>query len=295
MQAIGKAEAGDYDKSFGDVFDKKLGYVTRIRDQSKPGKPFYDLMTPEQWSEKTLNKRKRLTEMNLGEVLEFQKYRNSKVPSSAAVGTYGFMVSGLFGENYKTNPNGGIVKEMGLSMDTPFNKDTQDKIAEYLLKKKTKSLNSFGVPTTPEYQYMSWYIGEGGAAAIWRAIQSGDGDKKVGDILTAAKIRWAPNVNPELGAEKFNQGGVKNTAKNFVMVMGDRLKKGGLQTHMEPNPGNIDVSGKSIDNADMKKSLSQRSGAQSVVVNNTTNVLNKETTVASSSDRGSDNPQYKRQ
>ena len=50
----------------------------------------------------------------------------------------------------------------------------------------------------------------------------------------------------------------------------------------------------SIENSDLKKSLSEQLKPQQVAINNTTNVLNRETTVASSSDRGSDNPQYKR-
>jgi putative chitinase len=50
----------------------------------------------------------------------------------------------------------------------------------------------------------------------------------------------------------------------------------------------------SIENSDMKKSLSEQLKPQQVAINNTTNVLNKETTVMPSSDRGSENPQYKR-
>jgi putative chitinase len=50
----------------------------------------------------------------------------------------------------------------------------------------------------------------------------------------------------------------------------------------------------SIENSDMKKSLSEQLKPQTVAMNNTTNVYNRETTVMSSSDRSSENPQYKR-
>jgi predicted chitinase len=50
----------------------------------------------------------------------------------------------------------------------------------------------------------------------------------------------------------------------------------------------------SIENSDMKKSLSEQLKPQQVAINNTTNVLNRETTVSASSDKGSDNPQFKR-
>jgi putative chitinase len=55
-----------------------------------------------------------------------------------------------------------------------------------------------------------------------------------------------------------------------------------------------EIGSASIENADMKKSMNQTSNAQPVVINNTTNVSNSETTVMSGSDRGSENPQYKR-
>jgi predicted chitinase len=56
-----------------------------------------------------------------------------------------------------------------------------------------------------------------------------------------------------------------------------------------------DIMNLSRDNADMKKSLSQGSGAQQVAINNTTNVSSTETTVMPNTNKGSENPQYKRQ
>jgi flagellum-specific peptidoglycan hydrolase FlgJ len=50
----------------------------------------------------------------------------------------------------------------------------------------------------------------------------------------------------------------------------------------------------STQNADMKKSLNVSSNAQPVVINNTTNVSNRETTVMPGSDKGSENPHYGR-
>jgi hypothetical protein len=45
----------------------------------------------------------------------------------------------------------------------------------------------------------------------------------------------------------------------------------------------------------MKKSMNQTSNAQPVVMNNTTNVSSTETTVMPNTNKGSENPQYKRQ
>jgi predicted chitinase len=55
-----------------------------------------------------------------------------------------------------------------------------------------------------------------------------------------------------------------------------------------------EIGSASVNNADMKKSLNESSNAQPIVVNNTTNVSNKETTVMPGSDKGSENPHYGR-
>jgi hypothetical protein len=163
-------------------------------------------------------------------------------------------------------------------MDTIFNKDTQDKLAVPLLEGNLAYLEKNGVPTTPGWAYMSWYIGMGGATAIWKAIQNGNGNKKVGEILDAAKINWGPAVNPELGAETF-KGGMENTASNFPVLLENRLKKqGGL--HMTPQ-GVLTIGGeinaKSVENADMKKDMAQTPGGVVIMQqnnNNTTQTTN---------------------
>ena len=289
MSAIAGAEGGKkYDISFGDVVMKDGTLKNRLRD--KPGGTFLNLKTPEEWSEETLGKKKKLTQMTLKEVLEFTRYRSKTWPSSGAVGTYGFMPSTLFGKNFMTNNDpqksiGGELKASGI-MDwdkTLFNKETQDFLAVPLLQRNLRTISAAGVPTTPGWAYMSWYTGPGGAIAVWKAIQSGKGNEKVGKILSDAKVPWAPNVNPELGAEEFNGPAgkrVKNTALNFPIVLENRLKeKGGL--HMSPeglptilqqtNNGQK-VSDVSMQNSDMRKMMNASSSS--------TVVINQQNTVA---------------
>jgi len=231
MAAIKGAEGGgNYDITFGDVKMKDGSLQNRLKDPKT--KQFLNLKTPEQWSEETLGKKKKLTEMKLSEVLAFQKYRNNTWSSSGAAGSYGFMPSTLFGKDWSTKASGGIVGQLGLSMDTIFDKETQDKLAVPLLEGNLAYLKKNGVPTTPGWAYMSWYIGMGGATAVWNAIKNGQGNKKISEILDAAKINWGAGVNPELGAETF-KGGMKNTADNFPVLLEGRLKEhGGL--HMSP-------------------------------------------------------------
>jgi len=125
--------------------------------------------------------------------------------------------------------------------------------------------------------------GSGGAVSIFKkAIEDSGG-------INANPSKIIENVY-KIRATKFgssNESVRKSVQERFIKeqtLAQEMLKKDGDK-----------LASTSVDNVDMKKSLNESSNAQPVVVNNTTNVLNKETTVASSSDRGSDNPQYKRQ
>ncbi len=89
------------------------------------------------------------------------------------------------------------------------------------------------------------------------------------------------------------EGGVENKGEGWD-AKGSHLYVN-YQRALASNKTAEDIMNLSRDNADMKKSLSQGSGAQPIIMNNTTNVSNRETTVMSGSDKGSENPQYKRQ
>jgi len=67
-----------------------------------------------------------LTEMTLGQVKELQ----GKM-SSSAIGRYQFLYSTLWGT--QSNPTGGLVSRLGLSLEETFNAEMQDKLALALL------------------------------------------------------------------------------------------------------------------------------------------------------------------
>jgi len=87
---------------------------------------------------------------------------------------------------------------------------------------------------------------------------------------------------------------VGNRASEIVAMIRkgfDNLTNDTLVPEKIPNSKIEDMS---IDNAEMKKLMRQQSSAQAVIMNNTTNVSNRETTVMPGSDKGSENPHYGR-
>jgi hypothetical protein len=186
-----------------------------------------------------------------------------------------------------------MVKKLGLDPDkTYLNKDTQD----LLFAKGLTTKGSGGREAVDDY-----INGKQGATRDAAILELAMEFASVGvpyDIKAKSLFKnTLPKVNLKKGETFYKTPGGFNKAHNSPEEVGaaldaDRISKAKLQT-IDTTVGSS-LNDSSMNNADMKKSLSQRSGAQSVVVNNTTNVLNKETTVASTSDRGSDNPQYKR-
>lgn len=200
-QAIGGAEAGgSYDVAFGDRTDKNGNISNKI-----------NLPTAEQFGGK------KLSDMTLAEVQQFQAARDAKNKGSGAAGKYQFMPSTLFGSDRKS----GLVKQLGLSMDTKFDKNTQDRLQEALVTQNMKQLSSSGVPTTDANVYMAHYIGAEGAKKVHDAIKAGE-NITVADALTrgakdpkAAKDALTKN-NEELGRIRVTE---------FEGVLADRLKK----------------------------------------------------------------------
>jgi hypothetical protein len=187
-----------------------------------------------------------------------------------------------------------MAEKLGLDPDkTYLNKDTQD----MLFAKGLTTKGSGGRGAVDDY-----IGGKQGATRDAAILALAMEFASVGvpyDIKAKSLFKnTLPNVDLKKGETFYKAPGGFNKAHNSPEEVGaaldaDRTSKAKLQTNNTTVGSSLNDS--SMNNADMKKSLGQGSGAQPVVVNNTTNVLNKETTVASSSDRGSDNPQYKRQ
>ena len=176
--------------------------------------------TPEQFSGK------KLTDMTLQEVLDFQKNRESVQSGQSAVGAYQFMPTTLFGKEgfYGKGKIGGIVAKSGFSMDTKFSKETQDRLAEILMQENVKALESMKFPITPQNLAMAWSIGPGGVAAVYKAIKEGRGEESVASALKHERLPVNEKNNPHL---------VKNKAKDFY---GYFTKKMGY-SEMELPPG----------------------------------------------------------
>jgi hypothetical protein len=236
--AIAKAESGgDYDITFGDRKDK-TGKIVNSKDYPTPEKLFG----------------KKLTDMTLAEVKEFGRIRSSISPNSGATGAYQFMPSTLFG-NSKTP---GLVQQAGLSMDTKYNKETQDLLYDIYKKQNQNALTRNGVPITPGNEYMAHYIGPAGAAAVYR---NKDVNKSVAEVLTDANLP-APGKqnNPEL---------YKIKAVDFEKILAERVsKKMAPHSAGQTIGANIDASSK--ENQELHKDLNTPSAASSTI--NQTNV-----------------------
>lgn len=216
LNAIGSNEgAGSYDIAFGDQKDPKTGIIHNYINSTK-------VMTAAEWYASTHpgQQPKNLSDMTLNEVYRFQNYRDSK-GNFAAVGKYQFLKGTLFGSPDRTTGKltGGLLSQLGsISMDTKFDGNLQEKLAETLLERNTNALKSYGIPTTPGYIYMSWYIGAGGTKAIWDAVKSGRGNMSVADVYMAAGLGDPRPANPKLG---------KTRADEFERELGGQMAAAG--------------------------------------------------------------------
>ena len=251
----GQESGGNYDITFADRVDPKTGKIKNIKGYKTPE----DLYN------------KKLTEMSLSEVKEFGKKRSAVSQNSGAVGKYGFMPSTLFGRTDKHGKHVlGLVEQMGLSMDTPFNADTQEQIQNFLQKQNITQLKNQGVAITPGNTYMAQYIGATGAGAVHRAIEKGE-NKTVAQAMIDEKLN-APGKenNPELYNIKVSE---------FEGVLANRLKKHGYKPQETPIPENK----KQQIPEQMKKDNSQKTSSISIM-NNNTNVINGSTNMAINND-----------
>jgi hypothetical protein len=243
--AIGAAESGgNYDITFGDTVDKKSGKIKNLKGYPTPEELFG----------------KKLTDMTLSEVKEFGQIRSAKSPSSGASGKYQFMPSTLFGrvgKDGKLRP--GLVQQLGLSMDTKFTPQVQDKLQELLHTQDVATLKRLGVPITPGYEYMAHYIGARGASAVHKSISKGENVTVAQALVNDGLQEPGPN-NKELYQIKVNE---------FEKILEQRLvKKGGLTSpHSAGQEVGTKIDSASQENKNLKKSMAQKSGSTTIINN----------------------------
>ncbi|CAB4133040.1 hypothetical protein UFOVP250_27 [uncultured Caudovirales phage] len=245
-QAIAGAESGgNPDVTFGDTVVK--GVILRRKylspEQSKFHKP--------------------LTQMTLTEVEEFQRIREKLSPNTGAVGKYGFMHSTLFGS--KGRP--GLVQQLGLDMNTPFNVDVQEKLNALMQKQNIQQLQNKGVPITPGYQYMATYIGAKGTSEVYQSIQKGE-NKTVAQIMLEHGHKVGEK-NPEL---------YKIHAQDFEKILEDRLIKKGHLTPKAIETPNVKSNGNNLNkkSADVVSDKKNKNNNTQVMVNKSTNIVNNQ-------------------
>jgi len=210
-EAIGGAESGgNYDITFGDrVNDSGVIYNTKVGERGET------LKTAEQFSGK------KLTDMTLSEVQQFQAYRQSASANSGGLGKYGFMPSTLFGGP----KGGGLVNDLGLSMNTKFTPEVQERLNDLLQKQNREQMRKSGVPDNRAYAYMGHYIGPAGAAEIYQATLRGDGNMTVADLWNRkfGYLSGKPEYK-DIDVGKNNVELTQIKAKDFERILDKRLE-----------------------------------------------------------------------
>ena len=235
-QAVGAAEAGSggYDVAFGDR--KVNGKIVNSMG----------LKTAEEYSGK------KLSDMTLAEVRDFQNYRNKTKKNTGAVGKYQFVGSTL--QN--------VIDEMNLPMDAKFTPKLQDEMNEHFYRGNEAYLKRNGVQTTPGNMYMAHYVGPAGAVAVNRAAARGE-DITVRDAIIKAKLSDPKDQNPELSRIKV---------KDFESVLETRLVSSGLKVQTIPAVATtgtrLDATSK--DRKDMIEAMQEFTSIQQII--NNTNV-----------------------
>lgn len=235
-QAVGAAEAGSggYDVAFGDR--KVNGKIVNSMG----------LKTAEEYSGK------KLSDMTLAEVRDFQNYRNKTKKNTGAVGKYQFVGSTLQS----------VIDEMNLPMDAKFTPKLQDEMNEHFYRGNEAYLKRNGVPTTPGNMYMAHYVGPAGAVAVNRAAGRGE-DITVRDAIIKAKLSDPKDQNPELSRIKV---------KDFESVLETRLVSSGLKVQTVPAVATtgtrLDATSK--DRKDMIEAMQEFTSIQQII--NNTNV-----------------------
>ena len=199
--------------------------------------------------------------MTLSEVKAFTDYRNKDRENTGAVGKYGFIPSTLFGKTVNGVFNPGLVQlTPGINMNTKFTPDVQEKLASVNLQRNKNELIKNGIEITPGNLKMAWYIGPEGTRLIHEAVNSGQGNKSVAQIMME-------HGHP-VGKENRELETIK--AKDFEGVLQQRMEKGG---NVHPIPKDVSqinkgqqLSVQSKENKELKGST--KSSQTLAVINN---------------------------
>ncbi len=141
-----------------------------------------------------------LTEMTLSQVKELQEKM-----SSSAIGKYQFLYSTLWGT--ETNPTGGLISRLGLSLTDTFNAETQDKLALALLEDCGYSKWKRETPSEEADRAFQYKI-----AGIWASVEN---------PYLAGKSRYRVNGEPCLSTSSDCQS---------VGTTSDQIKEAMAQT-----------------------------------------------------------------
>jgi LysM repeat protein len=166
-----------------------------------------NLETAQQWSKRVLGIEKNLTDMSVGEVIQFQKDRPS---GQNAVGAYQIIPSTLTS----------IVKNEKINPSQKFDKELQDKLAATLMLSNGKILRRNGIIPDKVNVYMAHRLGAPVTIKLYNEIKENP-DKSVADIATDVYIR-RNNLNTRTdGAaiSKYKRMIVKNNP-DFVTPIG---------------------------------------------------------------------------
>jgi hypothetical protein len=263
--AIGAAESGgNYDITFGDRVDKS-GKIVNSKGYVTPEQAFG----------------KKLTEMTLSEVKEFGRMRSANSPNSGATGKYQFMPSTLFGNSKAP----GLVQKLGLSMDTKFTPDVQDKLQELLHTQDVAILRKNGVPITPGYEYMAHYIGAGGATVVYNSAKRGENVTVAEAMISARLTAPGKQNNPEL---------YKIRVADFEGILANRLMKKGLSSpHAAGNETGNKIDSSSKDNKNLKADVAASNDKAAPVVSST-NINSQQSQTPQSSSQGDDTNAYQK-
>ena len=213
---------------------------------------------------------------------------NAGAKTSSAKGLYQF-VSGTW-------------KEMGEKHGSKYpilkQRDVYDPEANAIagalyLKDNSEYLKKNKIPINATNLYATHFLGAGGATVLLKA----DRQKIAADILPKAAKSNEP-IFYKTKKEGNKTVVDKNQPKTVGEVIDTLFEKVGKYEQQYAkilaNNNGANLETVTLDNADMKKTLNQNSKPLTVAINNTTNVSNRETTVMPNSDKGSENPQYKR-
>ncbi len=172
-KAFSTAEASkNPNLAYGDAIDKNGNIVSTVR-ANRGIKIGQRLLTAEQWSEKELGQAKKLSNMTISEVQQFQKYREANHKNANAVGAYQFV-----GDTLES-----LVKNLGLNPKTTiFNQKTQNLLLSELTKDNANTLKRNGILPDIVNIYMAHAVGGRGAVGIYDDLRK-DSNKTVIDSI----------------------------------------------------------------------------------------------------------------